>query len=132
MNDFSDYLSVEDMVRIAERVIDGEVVVEDWGLLASAVARPQASAFGADAYPTLETKAAALLLSITCNQVLQDGNKRLGWASAVVFCELNGYDLLAPRDSDAIDIVLAIADGSLRDVSEVAKTLAGWMRVIEG
>lgn len=37
------------------------VAVRDVGLLAPAVGRPQASAFGEDAYPTLAEKAAALL-----------------------------------------------------------------------
>lgn len=50
----TEYLSLEDLHAIAEVVIFGSdraVVVLDWGLLASAAARPQASAFGEDAYP---------------------------------------------------------------------------------
>ena len=48
----------------------------DLGLL-SAAARPRASAFGADAYPTFERKAAAFLHSIARNHALVDGDERL-------------------------------------------------------
>jgi prophage maintenance system killer protein len=58
-----DYLTVEDLVEVARRVIDGEVVVRDAGLLASAVSRPQSSVFGQDAYPGVWEKAAAFSFS---------------------------------------------------------------------
>jgi death-on-curing protein len=51
------FLSFEDIVRQVQRA---GFVVRDAGLLASAIARPQASAFGVDAYPDLFDKAAAL------------------------------------------------------------------------
>lgn len=54
-----DYLTIEDLVEVARRVVDGEVLVRDAGLLASAVARPQSSVFGQDAYPGVWEKAAA-------------------------------------------------------------------------
>jgi death-on-curing protein len=46
----------------------------------SAAHRPQASAFGQEAYPTVHGKAAALLDAVVRNHALVDGNKRLGWA----------------------------------------------------
>ncbi len=64
--------------------------VRDVGLLASAVARPRASAFGHDAYPDLAHKAAALLHSIALNHALVDGNKRLAWLATHAFLRLNG------------------------------------------
>jgi death-on-curing protein len=57
------YLTLPELLRIAERVIEGEIKIRDYGLLESALARPQASAFGQDAYPNLDEKAAALLHS---------------------------------------------------------------------
>src|SRR6476661_1462035 len=51
-------LTFDDVLHIAERVL-GEVQVRDAGLLQSAVARPAATVFGEDAYPTLHEKAAA-------------------------------------------------------------------------
>lgn len=115
-----DYLSVEDLLEIAVGVLD-EVLVRDHGLLASAAARPQSSAFGEDAYPTFATKAAALMHSIARNHALVDGNKRLAWAATRVFCLLNGHDLKFDVD-DAEQLVLAVARGEL-DVPEIAVTI---------
>jgi death-on-curing protein len=71
-----DYLSVEDLLEIASRVLD-DVAVRDPGLLAAAAARPLTTVFGDDAYPTFEDKVAALLHSLVPNHALVDGNKRL-------------------------------------------------------
>jgi death-on-curing protein len=46
--------------------------VQDYGLLEAARARPQATAFGKDAYPDLDAKAATLLHSIARNHALID------------------------------------------------------------
>ncbi|SOD60751.1 death on curing protein [Streptomyces zhaozhouensis] len=88
--------------------------MRDWGLLQSAVARPQSSVFGEDAYPTPFEKAAALLHSLASNYSLVDGNKRTGWASAIDFLDLNGHPLAEPLDEDAAEeLVLAAAQAEL-------------------
>jgi death-on-curing protein len=115
-----DYLSLEDLLEIAAGVV-GEVAVRDMGLLASAAARPQASAFGEAAYPTFVEKAAALMHSLGRNHALVDGNKRLAWAATRVFCLLNGRDLTFTVD-DAERLVVAVAAGEL-DVPELAERL---------
>ena len=120
-----DHLRLEDLLEIAEGVID-EVVVRDLGLLASAAARPQASAFGADAYPEFATKAAALMHSLARNHALVDGNKRLAWAASRVFCLLNGRDLHFTVD-DAEALVVAVAAGEL-DVPALSARLAAALR----
>jgi death on curing protein len=61
------YLTLPELLHVAERVLGCEPPVRDVGLLEAAVARPQATAFGADAYPDLDTKAAALLHSLARN-----------------------------------------------------------------
>jgi death-on-curing protein len=46
------------------------------------------------------------------NHALVDGNKRLAWAAARIFCLLNGRDL--QLDVDAAEaLVVGAADGSL-------------------
>lgn len=40
-----------------------------------------------------------------------------------MFYRLNGKDLRAPAD-DAFDLIASIADGTIRDVSDIAATLA--------
>jgi death-on-curing protein len=106
-----DYLSVDDFVEVAVAVVK-DVTIRDAGLLASAAARPQATVFGADAYPSFAGKAAALLHSLGRNHVLVDGNKRLAWSATRVFCLLNGRDLVFTID-DAEAMVLAVAAGHL-------------------
>ncbi len=112
-----DYLSVEDLLEIAAGVID-HVVVRDAGLLAAAAARPRVTVFGEDAYPAFEDKAAALLHSLVRNHALVDGNKRLAWSAARIFCLLNGRDLTHTVD-EAEDLMLSAASGRL-DVPQIA------------
>ena len=95
--------------------------MRDLGLLDVATARPRASAFGEDAYPTLHGKAAALLHSIVRSHPLVDGNNRLGWLAAAVFLDLNDATIEMP-DDDAFDLVMAVASGDL-DVPEIADRL---------
>jgi len=86
------YLQFEDVLR---QVARAGFVVRDQGLLAGALARPQASAFGADAYPSLWEKAAALCQAIDNSQNLVDGSRRLAWLVTKVFLGLNGQQLRA-------------------------------------
>jgi death on curing protein len=116
-----DYLSVADLLEIAAGVI-GQVALRDAGLLAAAVARPQMTVFGDDAYPSFEDKAAALLHSLVRNHALVDGNKRLAWSAARVFCLLNGRDLAYTVD-EAENLMLSAASGEL-DVPQIAAWLA--------
>ena len=116
------YLDVEDLLHIIE--LEGLGPVRDLGLLDSATARPSSSAFGVDAYPSLEEKAAALLESIVGNHALIDGNKRLGWLAIVAFLSINGHVLLAP-ENDAYDLVIGVAERRL-SIAETAVALASW------
>ncbi|MGH3800374.1 MAG: type II toxin-antitoxin system death-on-curing family toxin [Pseudonocardiaceae bacterium] len=121
------HLTLGLLLRVAEQACGTPVQVRDYGLLESALARPAATVFGADAYPTAHGKAAALLHSLTCNHALVDGNKRLAWAAAAVFLWINGHDLDAPEDG-AFELVIAVAEGSLADVEKIAERLVGWSR----
>ena len=116
------YLTLEEVLAIAARVIDGEVALRDAGLLESAVARPRTTVFGEDAYPDLHSKAAAMLLSICKNQALIDGNKRLALAATIVMLGVNGWTL-SMTNGEAYDFVIAVACGELGEVAEVADRL---------
>ena len=115
-----EYFDLEDLLRMVRALDAGPV--RDVGLLDSAAARPRASAFGEDAYPTLALKAAALLHSLARNHALVDGNKRLAWLATVVFLDLNasGTDLF---DDDAFALVMDVSEGLL-DVEQVATRLS--------
>jgi death-on-curing protein len=102
------YLTVEEVLEINAEVMGGRHVLRDRGLLESAVARPQASAFGVDAYPDLASKAAALLHSLVLNHAFTDGNKRTAVLATLVFVDLNGYVIRWDQDK-ALDFLLRLA-----------------------
>ncbi|MFE9234170.1 type II toxin-antitoxin system death-on-curing family toxin [Cellulosimicrobium funkei] len=120
-----EYLEVGDLLAAARALLRAEPVVRDWGALDAAVHRPRASMFGEEAYPSLDLKAAALMLSVVQNHALVDGNKRLGLVAVVVFYGMNGVALRAPHD-DVYELTMSIADGSTHDVTYVADCLARW------
>jgi death on curing protein len=116
------YLTLPELLHIAGRVLGPEVAVRDYGLLDAALARPQATAFGKDAYPSLDAKAAALLHSLARNHALIDGNKRLALAAVIAFYGLNGRRLTLTNDQ-VYDLVMKVAAGELDHVEEIAAIL---------
>ncbi|WP_062202719.1 type II toxin-antitoxin system death-on-curing family toxin [Demequina salsinemoris] len=111
-------------VEVVLRIIDAERIgpVRDEGLLQSALDRPATTVLGADAYPELPAKAAALMHSLCLNHALVDGNKRIAAVCAVVFLEVNGST--SGLDNDGLfDLTMAVAEGSIRDVDEIAARL---------
>lgn len=121
----TEHLDLDDLLVAAESTLGHPPKVRDIGILEAAVARTRASVYGQDAYLDLDAKAAALLHSIVTGHALLDGNKRLGWVSVRLFYRLNDRDLRAPVD-DAFDLVASIADGSLRNVPDIAGRLRAW------
>ena len=120
------YLSLRDVLVVAQRVL-GAVEVRDPGGLASAVARPQTSVFGEDAYATLNEKAAALAHSVARNHALVDGNKRLALANLIAFYGVNGRELTLTNE-EAYDLIMDLATGDLADVGDIAGRLRGRTR----
>jgi death-on-curing protein len=112
-------LDLDDLLYIASRALGHPPEVRDLGLLEAAAARPRTSAFGKDAYPDLETKAAALVHSVVSNHALVDGNKRLGLAALLAFLGLNGRRLTWTND-EAYAFIIDIASGELGEVDAIA------------
>jgi death-on-curing protein len=119
------YLDLDDLLAAADAGVGGRAEVRDVGLIQSSAERPRATAFGDEAYPDLDTKAAALLQSLVTGHPLVDGNKRVGWVAVRLFYRMNGSDV-HPQPDDAYDLVVAVASGDNRDVPEIAATLARW------
>lgn len=109
MNAPIEYLELDDLVDLARALLGDPPPIRDIGLLGSAVARPQTTLLGEDAYPDLLTKAAALLQSIVNNHALVDGNKRLGWLATAVFLEINGLEASRARNDDVYELVMHVA-----------------------
>ena len=117
------YLTLPELLHVAERTLGSDFMVRDYGLLEAALARPQATAFGKDAYSTLDGKAAALLHSLARNHALIDGNKRLALAALIAFYGLNGRRLTLTND-EAYRLVMNVASGHLPGADEIAAILA--------
>lgn len=127
MNEPIEFLDLDDLVNLARSLLGDPPPIRDVGLLGSAAARPQTTAFGEDAYPDLLTKAAALLQSIVNNHALVDGNKRLGWLATAVFLELNGMKASSASNDDVYDLVVWIA-ASNPDLDDITTRLRGVVR----
>lgn len=117
------YLTVPELLYIAERAIRKEPAVRDVGLLEAAAARPRATAFGAEAYASLDAKAAALLHSLARSHALIDGNERLALAAVVAFYGVNGRRLTLTND-EAYDLIIDVATGRLDEVDDIAARLS--------
>lgn len=94
--------------------------IKDAGLLGSAIARPQTTLFGEDAYPAFELKAAAMMHSVIKNHALVDGNKRTAWSLFYYFLWINklGHNM---SDDEGFDLVLRLATDkyTIEDASEI-------------
>lgn len=122
-----EYLDTEDLVELARRLLGDPPPIRDIGLLGAAAARPQASAFGEDAYPDVWTKAGALLHSVVNNHPLVDGNKRLGWLATAVFLELNDASVIAASNDAVCDLVMTVAatDIGIDDIAADLRAMGG-------
>jgi death-on-curing protein len=120
------HLTLPESLNLARRL--GADDVRDFGLLDSALVRPQSSVFGQDAYPDVWQKAAALMESLARNHALVDGNKRIAWYATWVFLHMNGHPLDAEFDVDEAEaFVLGVCQGAL-DVPKIAARLPRFAR----
>lgn len=113
----------ETVLALQERLLagfGGLGGVRDAGLLDSALARPQQ--LFAYSRPSLFDLAAAYAFGLVRNHPFLDGNKRIGFASALLFLELNGLCFSAP-EAEATLKTLALA---ARELDEAA--YATWLR----
>lgn len=115
------YLTLVELIIINEQIIGKRASLRDVDLLEAAVIRPQSSAFGADAYPTLAEKAAALLHSLARNHAFVDGNKRTAAVAVILFLELNGYTVRW-NDEAALEFIVASATGA-----HTLEQIAAWI-----
>jgi death-on-curing protein len=116
------FLDVDSLLHVATRTLGADHPVRDYGLLEAALARPQASPFGEDAYPGVHQKAAALLHSLARDHALVDGNKRIALAATIAFLGMNGIRLTL-SNNEAYDLVIGVATGALNDVASIAAVL---------
>ena len=113
----------ETVLALQERLLaefGGLSGVRDPGLLDSALARPRQ--LFAYRKPSLFDLAAADAFGLVRNHPFLDGNKRIGFTTAIIFLELNGYRFTA-SEVEATVKTLALA---ARDVDEAS--YAVWLK----
>ncbi len=118
------YLTLGELIILHQRIIEqsgGAHGLRDLGLAESALAQPQMSFGGAELYPTLAEKAAALCFSLVMNHPFVDGNKRIGHAAMETFLVLNGFEMNADVD-DSESMILRLAAGQL-----ARQSFVGWV-----
>jgi len=102
-------LAVQEML-LAEH--GGAAGLRDEGMLDSALSRPEnLFAYGK---PTVFELAAAYAFGLAKNHPFIDGNKRIGFATCIIFLELNGYVFTA-SEVDAVLKTLALAASEMTE-----------------
>lgn len=117
-----DFLSLDDVLFAHRDQIQrygGDPGVRDLGLLESALAQPQATFGGQRLHAFPFEMAAAYLYHVVQNHPFVDGNKRTGAVAALLFLDLNGVEITAPRGA-LYDITIAVPNGAA-DKPEVAE-----------
>lgn len=94
-------------------------------LLESAVMMPQTSFGGEYLHQDLFEMAAAYAFHIAENQPFLDGNKRTALVSALVFLDINGFEVLDEK-MKLYDAMIAIANKEMNkyDLAELLKNLS--------
>ena len=129
------FVTVDELIYINEqlpseqpihKILKGKQKVRDMDLLEAAVGRPMQTVFGAEAYPTLAEKAAALLHSLARNHPFADGNKRTATVGALFMLSVNGLRVNWDANA-ALGQIIQMAEGRL-----TVTAFADWLPVMPG
>ena len=123
------FLTLDQVLRVHAHQIatyGGSPGIRDVGLLESALAMPEAVAFGEDLHPTLHEKAAAYLFHLTKNHPFVDGKKRVGLAVCLTFLALNDVWVQTTED-ELVGLVLRTVSGerSKADIAVFLRAASG-------
>jgi death-on-curing protein len=114
--DLADYLWL--VGAALDRAPEAVLNVADLGLAESALHAPAATFGGVEFYPDLVTKARVLVIHLTKNHPLPDGNKRAAYLAMIEFLARNGRWFTATDVDATIDMMVKIA-GSEVEPAEV-------------
>ncbi|MCK4785505.1 MAG: type II toxin-antitoxin system death-on-curing family toxin [Desulfobacteraceae bacterium] len=109
---FLTYPEVMEIYKATTSVFGGDYGVRDPNMLESALAQPEAGGPGGYYHRDIFEMAAAYLFHVSENQAFIDGNKRMGVMLALVFLELNGFELTVEPEVFT-NTVLDMVDGKL-------------------
>lgn len=121
------YLTLDEVLALHAALLarhGGAQGVRDMGLVESALARARSGY-----YESLSEQAAALLQSFAMNHAFIDGNKRVAWASSMVFLRMNGYRVrVSAEDAERFLIDQVITRRA--EVAPIAQWLERCMRAV--
>lgn len=121
--DLADYLAVASAVT----GLDDQTLLTATKLdLADSALHAPSAGFGEqDLYPDFINKAAVLLVRLTKNHPLLDGNKRAAWVTLRLFIDMNGWSWNPyPSVDESEQAVLAVASGEWDE-----KRTSEWLRI---
>jgi death-on-curing protein len=107
------FFTVEQVIEIHDAFLEdhgGLPGIRDKGLLISAIEMPRTSMFGEFLHKTIHGKAAAYLFHIVQNHPFNDGNKRTGALTTILFLEENGIKITF-SEKDYEEFVINVAQG---------------------
>lgn len=107
-------LTVEEIIELHEKIIDrtgGSHGLRDKSLLESAVYSAISGFAETEAYPSVEEKAARLIMyPLTNNHAFVDGNKRIGIFTMLMTLQLNNVKIKYTQ-AELISLGLSVAAG---------------------
>lgn len=107
------FLAYDEVIEIHTDQINrygGRGGIRDEKLLLSALAQPMSTFGGQYLHKSIHDKAAAYLYHICQNHPFIDGNKRVATVSALVFLDINGYEIDF-NDDELEKMVRSVANG---------------------
>jgi death on curing protein len=121
------YLDLADCITIAADVLEVDTHTLEGavktGAAQSALGAPSSDYFGHELYPDFHVKVAVLGYKLARNHPLPDGNKRSAYVSMVVMVKLNGRKWVAQDEDEAVNVMEAVATGTLDE-----ETFAEWVQ----
>jgi len=107
------FFTVKQVIEIHDAFLQdhgGLSGIRDKGLLISAIEMPRAFMFGKYLHKTIYDKAAAYLFHIVQNHPFNDGNKRTGALTTILFLEENRIKVEF-SDHDYEELIVSVAQG---------------------
>lgn len=115
------WLTIDEVEKTHERALalwGGLPGHRDKGLVESAIMNPQ-NLFHYEGEGDLLVLAVRLGMSIARNHGYNDGNKRTGAHSMVMFLAMNGFDLIMPDDTALGRLMEAVIEGAMSEAELV-------------
>ena len=117
------YLTVEDISKMNAFQItnyspEEQMGIKDLNALEMAISQPSQVVFNQELYPTVEEKAAILMINIVKRHPFFNANKRTAMMAVDSFLQFNGYEIQFELD-EGIQLVIEIANYDTDDFEDL-------------